>query len=169
MRFPTWTAAVCGAAAFVAAADSMPRGVVFELHDQFGRLHVVRFPRTRVGVLVLADRRGSEQIEGWIGPIYARYRGAVVIEGVARLQGVPEVLRGWIRAMFRRHVPDHPVLLDWSGEVFDRYGGRPGVANVMVLRPDGAIEHRYDGAATPEALEACFRRIDRLLGSPGAD
>ena len=67
----------------------------FDLQDQFGKLHQVAFPKARVSVLTLADRAGSEQLEGWVRPLYERYRDTIDIHGVAKLDGVPPPCAGW--------------------------------------------------------------------------
>ena len=138
----------------------------FELHDQYGRLHRVAFPKARVSVLAFADRAGSEQLEGWVRPLYERYRDAIDIHGVARLAGVPPALRGMLRAIFRRSV-NYPVMMDWTGAVSTDYGYEARVANVVVLAPDGRVEYRFNGKVSREELTQCFERIDGLLAAPG--
>ena len=138
----------------------------FELQDQYGKLHQVTFPKQRVSVLAFADRAGSEQLEGWVRPLYERYRDAIDIRGVAKLAGVPAVLRGMLRAIFRQRL-NYPVLMDWTGAVSTNYRYEARVANVVVLSPAGRIEYRFNGKASPAELETCFERIDGLLGTPG--
>ncbi|MBN1270050.1 MAG: hypothetical protein JXB04_10700 [Kiritimatiellae bacterium] len=165
MRFSSGSLAILAAlCAAVAWADAPARG--FELRDQFGRRHEVAFPGTRVSVLAFADRAGSEQLESWVRPLYERYRDAVDIRGVAKLAGVPAALHPMLRAVFRCRL-DYPVMMDWTGKVSADYRYEAGEANVMVLSPDGRIEYRFNGRATPSELKACFARIDELLAAPG--
>ena len=137
----------------------------FDLQDQFGKLHQIAFPKARVSVLAFADRAGSEQLEGWVRPLYERYRDTIDIHGVAKLTGVPPALRGMVRAIFRRNL-DYPVMMDWTGAVSTNYRCEARVANVVVLSPAGRIEYRFNGKTSPAELKQCFERIDGLLATP---
>jgi hypothetical protein len=162
MRFSTVMFFVLAAVAS-ARAGAPPAG--FELRDQFGTRHQLSFPRDRISVLAFADRAGSEQLEGWVRPLYERYRDTIDIHGVAKLAGVPAALRGMLRAIFRRNL-DYPVMMDWTGAVSTNYNYEARVANVVVLSPAGRIEYRFNGKASPAELKQCFERIDGILGTP---
>lgn len=153
-------ALAAGLGVAVARADRGAPG--FELQDQFGRLHRVAFPRARVSVFAFADRAGSEQLQGWVSPLYARYGDTIDIRGVAKLAGVPAMLRPVLRGIFRKSL-GYPVLLDWTGKVSTNYGYHARVANVLVLSPAGRVTYRFNGQASPEELKACFESIDGLL------
>jgi hypothetical protein len=149
-----------------AAVDTGGQVGGFELEDQHGRRHQVEFPKARVTVLTLADRAGSDQLEGWVRPLYERYRDAIDIHGVAKLAGVPTPLRPMLRALFRKGV-DYPVMMDWTGEVSTNCNVEARVANLMVICPAGRVDYRFNGPASPEELRRCFARIDALLSRPG--
>lgn len=134
----------------------------FELEDQYGKRHRVEFPGEKVSVIAFADRAGSSQLEGWIRPLYERYRDAIAIHGVAKVAGVPRLARALLRRIFRRHL-EYPVMMDWTGTVSTSYEYEKRVANVIVLSPAGQREYRFNGPASPEELERCFARIDQLL------
>jgi hypothetical protein len=142
----------------------------FTLQDQYGKLHRVAFPKARVSVFALADRAGSAQLEGWVSPLYQRYRDTVEIHGIAKLAGVPLPMRGMLRAIFRRNL-DYPVMMDWTGAVSTHYNYQARMANVLVLNAAGRIEYRFNGPASPEELKLCFEQIDELLtmSAPRAD
>jgi hypothetical protein len=63
----------------------------FKLRDQFGKTLQYLFPKERVSVLTSGDRKGSSQIEGWVRPVYERYRDRVDLHGVAGRRVVREV------------------------------------------------------------------------------
>lgn len=144
----------------VVRADAPAPG--FRLKDQYGRRHELVFPAPSVSVLAFADRAGSEQLEGWLRPLYERYGDAIHIRGVARLAGVPGLLQPMLRGLFRRKV-DYPVMLDWTGDVSTDYRYEAGEANVLVLSPAGRVVYRFNGRATESELRVCFARIDGLL------
>ena len=174
--------ALLAAAAWAAAAAPAPgrdgseagdgaarAAAAFELQDQFGASHAVRFPRAAVSVVMLADREGSEQLEAWIRPLCTRYpNGGVDLLGVARLDAVPRALRPLVRALFRRNSA-YPVMMDWTGDVTEAYDGAEGRATLVVIDRAGRIQHRVDGPANERALEDCCRRIDDLLVAPAAE
>ncbi|MBX7259709.1 MAG: hypothetical protein K1Y02_25360, partial [Candidatus Hydrogenedentes bacterium] len=104
----------------------------FTLEDQFGKAHTYAFPKDKVSVLLFADREGSEQIEGWVRPLYDKYRNAIDVDGVALLKGVPEWMRGTVRFLFRKQAA-HPVMMDWTGETTEQFDCRAKVASVFVV------------------------------------
>jgi hypothetical protein len=153
------------AAAPLRAGGGAPeRAMDFELRDQFGEALAYRFPKERVSVLVFGDRKGSEQVEGWVRPVYDRYTDRIDLHGVAVLTEVPSLFHGYARRQFRKKVR-YPVLLDFKGDVSKGYGYSGGKANVLVIARDGHIAHRAAGAATPDGLSRLYAEVDRLLGA----
>jgi hypothetical protein len=135
----------------------------FVLKDQYGKTHIYDFPRRTISVLIFADRTGSEQLEDWIRPIYARYRTDIGIYGVAQLPAVPGFARGLVRAAFRERV-QYPVMLDWQGQVSQSYDYQSGQTNLFVIDIHGTIIHTAIGAINASKLQDVLRHIDRLLG-----
>lgn len=152
---------------FTVHAGSKDQSPSFELQDQFGTEHAVVFPSDRVSVLVFADRKGSGQLEDWVRPLYKRYRDDIDIRGIAKLKGVPRLLRPTLRTIFRNRLP-YPVMMDWTGDVSEDYQYEAMLANVVVLCSAGKIEYRFNGQADPAELKKCFERIDRLLAEAEA-
>jgi len=138
------------------------RAAAFQLQDQYEKEHSYCFPRSRVSVLVFADREGSEQIEGWVRPLYERYQDTIDIHGVANLKGVPTFAQGLVRKIFRKSL-QYPVMLDWTGDVATSYESQSGMANLILLSKEGAVAFRITGASNQEKLQQCFNAIDRLL------
>jgi hypothetical protein len=145
-------------------APEPKRAAAFTLSDQFGRSLEYRFPRSNVSVLTFGDWKGSTQIEGWVRPLWNRYRSSVDINGVAVLDIVPSFARDFARGQFRERVK-FPVLLDFEGTVSTAYGFRSDNANILVIAPDGAIALRIVGEATPARLRRVYDTIDRLRGA----
>jgi len=135
---------------------------VFTLKDQFEKEHRYHFPRPRASVLIVADYGGSEQLEDWVRPIYARYQDRVALDGVADLSKVPRFARGIVRAFFRGQL-DYPVMLDWSGEVATRYHYQPGEANLFVIDPTGRIMLKVIGGVSHTKLQRVFTALGSLL------
>ena len=135
----------------------------FALRDQYNQLSNYRFPAERVTVLIFGDRKGSEQIEGWVRPLWDRYQARIDQRGVAVLSSVPAMVRGLVRTIFRSQVK-YSVLLDWKGEVSQAYGYQNGRANLVLIDRQGRIVLRLHGAAEAASLGQLFTRIDQLLG-----
>jgi hypothetical protein len=110
----------------------------FELPDQFGTNHVITFPRTQPVLLIVADRKGSEQINGWVTAAKARHELRREIIGVADVGGAPGWVHGLIRKKFRKEYP-YPILLDWSGNLPALLHCKREVANVFLLSPTGRV------------------------------
>lgn len=145
-----------------ARAGAPERAMDFELRDQFGKALAYRFPKERVSVLVFGDRKGSEQVEGWVRPVWERYTDRIDLHGVAVLTSVPSLFHGYARRQFRKNVK-YPVLLDFKGDVSKGYGYEGDKANVIVIARDGRIAHRAAGAATPDGLNRLYAEVERLL------
>jgi hypothetical protein len=134
----------------------------FELKDQFDNKHKQVFPKDVVSIFALADRKGSDQLEDWITPFYARYESRVDICGVANLKGAPKWVRPMIRSLFRNGI-DYPVMMDWSGETCEALGYRERVADIFIVSTNGVVTHRVSGEASEEKLNACFLVLDTLI------
>jgi hypothetical protein len=135
-----------------------------ELRDQFNALHTLTFPTTQLTLLTIANKKGSEQIAGWIAPVMQRFGGRIDVCGIADLSSVPGPLRGMVRKAFQRS-QSYPVLMDWSGDVVKQFGYAPGEAEIYLLDRDGRILHRHRGEINPRAAEGVFGKIEQALAN----
>ena len=162
-----------GCVAFAAEPDPLIDANPFEvqefkLNDQFKKPHDQTFPKNKVSIFALADRKGSKQLEDWIAPFYERYTDQVDICGIANLKGVPGFMKPVLRKLFRKGV-DYPVMMDWSGEVCEAFSYQPGVADIFILTKGGVLSYRTSGAVSEEKLTACYVIVDRLLKEQEAE
>ena len=132
------------------------------LHDQFDAPQELLFPSTNVTLLTIADRKGSEQIAGWIAPLKRRFGTHIDIRGIADVSKVPRLLQGLIRMRFQKLLT-YPVMMDWSGEVVGAFTYVPNKANVLVLDGSGRIFQRISGEANEKAVQDLCAAIDRAL------
>ena len=132
----------------------------FVLQDQFGTNHTVSFPRARPLILLLGDRRGSEEVDAWIAPLKQRWDGVADLLGIADVSAAPRFLRNRIREALRKQRP-HPLMLDFDGSVTDPLHCLPKTANLLVVAPDGRIVARESGP--PD--DSKFLRIGKALGT----
>ena len=133
-----------------------------ELHDQFDAPQTLSFPTTNVTLLTIADKKGSEQIAGWVTPLKQRFGKRIDIRGLADVSTVPRPLRGIVRRKFQR-LQTYPVMLDWSGDVVKAFTYVPDNANVLVLDAHGQILKRISGQANPKTVQDLCSAIDLAL------
>jgi peroxiredoxin len=150
-----------GAAATSMGAAEM-RAMNFELRDQFGKALAYSFPKERISVLTFGDRKGSEQIEGWVKSVFDRYGDRIDLHGIAVLTSIPAPFHGLARRQFRQKIK-YPVLLDFKGDVSKVYGYEKDRANIYVMDRDGRIRLKLTGAATPDGLNRVYAAVDQLL------
>lgn len=149
-----------------AAPRTEVRMPTLELDDQFRRPHRIQFPHAKLTVLVVADRRGSDQVEGWVRAVRDRHGETVDLLGVASLRAVPRLLRASVRRRFVSR-SDYPILMDWDNRVASALDCVDDVSNVFVLDRDGRVALRIVGEATEPRRSALSDFIAaRLVSRP---
>lgn len=144
--------------------DDATKATAFELKDQYNQVSSYRFPKAKLTILIFGDRKGSEQIEGWVRPLWDRYQDRIDQKGVAVLSAVPAFMRPIIRTMFRSKVK-YSVLLDWTGDVATAYSYQSGRANLILIDQQGRIVLRLMGPAGNDGLQQLYARIDPILSA----
>jgi hypothetical protein len=142
-----------------------PDGIVLssvELKDQFKDEYAIEFPTDHVVVFVIADRKGSEDVEPWVRALYEKYEDTIQIEGIALVSGVPKPLRGVVRALFKSNVPK-PIMLDWDGSTCDQFGYKNGAVETYVLNAEGEVLMSKRGPCTETKLVAVCEAIDAAM------
>jgi len=139
-----------------------------ELHDQFGAPQRLSFPATNVVVLVVADRKGSEQVNGWVNALNFRYTNQIDVRGLADVRGVPSLLRDSVRRSLRETFA-YPVMLDWNGDKASAFGRPQNQAVVLVIAPRGEVLVRVSGPACSEALKKVCAAINSLIATPDGE
>ena len=141
-------------------ATNAPACIV--LRDQYDAPQKLSFPTTNITVLTIADRKGSDQVDGWIAALKLRYSGRIHLRGLAEVGSVPAFLRRKIRKRFQE-TRTYPVMMDWSGKVCARLGYQPDLANILILGRDGSILGRFTGGAVETNRAAAFDALDKAL------
>jgi hypothetical protein len=149
--------------ALVAGAGGLTNAPArIELPDQFEQTQRLAFPNTNITVLTLADRKGSEQISGWVEPVAKRFGKRVDVQGIADVSAVPRLLRGTVRAAFRKE-QSYPVMMDWSGKEVAKFAPKENVTTVLLIDGQGKILRRYEGAAKKPDVEELCKLIQEML------
>jgi len=164
------TLAASGPAAEDSKPSSEPRSAPssIRLQDQFDRPQILSFPASNVTLLTIADKKGSEQVAGWVAPVRQRFGMRVDIRGLADVSAVPGLLRGMVRMKFQKR-ETYPVMLDWSGRTVKLFNSVPDKVNVLLLDRRGQILWRFTGEANTPALQELCAAIDRALANPAKE
>lgn len=123
----------------------------FRLPDQFGTEHAFEFPRTKPVLLLIGDRKGSEEVDAWITPLKERWGTVADIAGIADVSAAPRFLRSRITEGIRRQ-RSRPLMLDFEGKVTDPLRCTAKTANLLVLDPRGRVTARVTGTPDPVRL-----------------
>lgn len=180
MTHKTWRWALVLAAVLAcraAAADDPLAGLV--LDDASGRPRALDELRGRPVLLVIADRRASQQANEWgarlaaLGLALAPWSGPgrVAWLSIADLRGVPEYAREDARDRLREREAGRgelerrqcsPLLLDWDGRLAESFQGTRGEALLVLLSQDHRIVHREQGAPADEAVGRLGAAVDTV-------
>ena len=158
-------AMVCLIAFGIQAGTFTNAPACIELPDQFEKPQKLSFPNTNITLLTLADRKGSEQIAGWVAPVAQRFGKQVDVRGIADVSAVPRLLRGTVRSAFRKEQA-HPVMLDWSGKEVAKFAPKENVTTVLLIDGQGKILRRYEGEAKKVELDELCKVIQEMLPQP---
>jgi hypothetical protein len=152
--------------AFSAAAAAAPfeRLTDFQLSDQHKKLRSYRFPKSKVTVMIIADHKGSVQLEPWVQRVYDRYGKRIDIDGIADVSVIPAPFQDMFCRAFKKELT-YSVMLDWEGSVVRQFGYNEGVVNLYVVDRRGRIVKRLSGAISDNAFHELTREVDRAIAS----
>jgi hypothetical protein len=146
----------------VQSKASLTKAMEFQLKDQYGKTYNYLFPKQKISVLIISDRKGSKQIEDWVRPLYNLYKDRIDIKGVAVVSGVPGILHGFVRIFFKRKIK-FSVMMDWDGKVTKGYDYKEGTPNIFLIDKKGDIMLRLFDDANSSNLKQITLQIDSLL------
>lgn len=146
------------------AANAAPTHApaLIELRDQFDAPQKLSFPTNRITLLTIADKKGSEQIEGWVAEMKKRFGARIDVHGIADVSKVPGPFQGLVKKKFRK-LQKYSVMMDWSGSVVKSFSYAPGAASILVLDGRGKILQSMRGEASQRTLQSLGDVIERAL------
>ncbi len=139
-----------------------PWATPFELRDQFKEPYSFTIPRERVTVLMFADRAASDHAEPWVNKLWDIYGERIDMEGVGVGRWIPFFTRPVIRMLVRK-ATDHPIMLDWNGNVAKEYRYERHKFILHIIEPGGRVVRTLSGPPTEENVDTVCKEIDRLL------
>ena len=138
-------------------------GTDFTLEDQFQIEHTIDFSGDKPIVMMFLEGDGTKDAMKWGIKLAITYGDK--IENVRlmylndpRAKKYAGIARGQIQKLTQI-----PMLLDFEGDVFNRYFCEEGMANIMVFAPNRMIKHRVTGEMTDETWEALAAALDPLV------
>jgi hypothetical protein len=159
----TASALLLASVCLLGAGEAHQRLGDFQLKDQFNKAHVFQFPRSNATFLIVADHKGSEQIDGWVRPVQQQFGRRVTIAGVADVSSVPPGLRGFVQRGFVKKL-SYPVMLDWKGEVVRALRPEKNCANAYLLGTNGMVLHRWSGQASESSMRDVIACLAKQAG-----
>lgn len=148
-----------------AGATEPSRIGAFQLTDQFGTNHSVAFPRPRPVLLLVGDRRGSEEVDAWIEPLKLRWKSTADLLGIGDVAGAPRFLRGRITDGIRKQ-RSRPLMLDFDGKVTGPLHCQAKTANLYVVDPEGRILARFFGLPDAAKFDAIRSALEPFKSDP---
>ncbi|MBL7997771.1 MAG: redoxin domain-containing protein [Candidatus Kapabacteria bacterium] len=136
----------------------------FTVEDQFKKEWSWETFKGKPVVIVLADRAGREYSEKWVQPLRSSLGAKVEYVAFADVSSVPGLLKGFIRGKIRDSY-QHPLLLDWEGDVFKYYECRDGVANVVFIDKNNTVRYTASGKGESAEVDVAVKEISRYLGN----
>jgi hypothetical protein len=167
---------VCTSPGVAQAADSFTnatpasltnRCAEFELRDQFDKQQAIKFPAAKPILLIVADKKGSEGIEGWAQPLGVRFGERIRISGLADVSAVPQPIRGFVQGRFKKAIA-YPTMLDWEGKICAGFKYEKGRPNIYLISRDGRFLEHYSGGVDEKRLKQLITAMQTELDSPSA-
>jgi hypothetical protein len=134
---------------------------LIELRDQYDAPQKIAFPTTNAFILVIADRKSSGDVAGWIDALRPVCERRAQIAGLANVAGVPLFLQPKIRKMFQQ-TQTYPVMLDWSGKLCRQLGEKAGAATLLVIDRGGAIRARLEGKCSETGVAEALKALNAI-------
>lgn len=142
--------------------------IKFNMEDQYKQEYCHDQFLGKVLIVLGSDREGSQYNEAWGRMIHDSLRSSeledsVTFVAVANLEGVPRLLRGFVRRKFPKN-GHRSILLDWKGEFAKAYQYQDGCTNIQLFNRKGEIRHQFFGKeAGPQAIQELLKEIRYLF------
>lgn len=141
------------------------KALAFSIEDQFEKTWSwAANYKGKPTVLVLSDWKGSSYINNWTKPLLERFKGRVQFAAFADVSMAPsfmqEIVRGRIRSSF-----EHPIMLDFTGDVFTYYHVQSGLPNVVFIDETETVRLHTWGKGSPEYVKAFADHLEKTLNA----
>lgn len=138
----------------------------FTLEDVKEKAHTLKKLRGKVVFLIMGNRKIRKEDDKWAEAFQKDYQTEKRIASfiIADLRSVPGLIpKGFIRFQLKRNPPPAPFLLDWKGQVHQRYHTEKKKPNLYLISSKGKIVYHRKADFTPALYIELKRKINLEL------
>lgn len=141
----------------------------FILQDFEEKPHNLKKLRGKLVFLIMGNRKIRKEDDKWAKAFQKDYENHKQITAyiVGDLRSVPGFIPKWfIRRQLKRNPPPVKFLLDWKGEVHQKYHTVNKKPNLYLISQEGKIVFHHKENYKPEIYDRLKKQIDSLLLDP---
>ena len=138
----------------------------FTLQDVEEKPHTLKKMRGKPVFLIMGNRKIRKEDDKWAEAFQKDYKKDKRISAyiIADLRSVPGFIpKRFIRHQLRKKPPPLPFLLDWKGQVHQRYQTEKKKPNLYLISSKGTIVFHRKANFKPEMYAELKKQIDALL------
>ena len=139
------------------------------LQDAEEKEHALKKLRGKVVFLIMGNRKIREEDDKWAEAFQKEYgeNKQVIAYIIGDLRSVPGFIpKRFIRSQLKKNPPPVKFLLDWKGEVHNRYQTEKKKPTLYLISQDGIIVFHRKSDFKAETYAELKQAIDKLLGTP---
>jgi hypothetical protein len=142
----------------------------FTLQDAEEKEHNLKKLRGKLVFLIMGNRKIRKEDDKWAEAFQKDYKKnqRVTAYIIADLRSVPGFIpKRFIRSRLKRNPPPVTFLMDWKGQVHQRYRTEKKKPNLYLISSQGKIVFHRKANFTPDIYAEFKKQIDTLLaGKP---
>lgn len=138
----------------------------FTLQDAEEKQHNLKKLRGKLVFLIMGNRKIRKEDDKWAEAFQKDYKKdkRVTAYIIADMRSVPGFIpKGFIRSRIKRKPPPVTFLMDWKGQVHQRYQTEKKKPNLYLISPQGKIVFHRKANFNPEIYAELKKQIDTLL------
>lgn len=138
----------------------------FTLQDAEEKEHNLKKMRGKLVFLIMGNRKIRKEDDKWAKAFQKDYKDneQVIAYIIADMRSVPGFIpKGFIRSRLKRKPPPVTFLLDWKGQVHQRYQTDKKKPNLYLISSQGKIVFHRKANFKPEIYTELKKQIGTLL------
>ncbi|MCE2401993.1 redoxin domain-containing protein [Candidatus Poribacteria bacterium] len=138
----------------------------FTLQDAEEKQHNLKKLRGKLVLLIMGNRKIRKEDDKWAEAFQKDYKDNEQVTAyiIADMRSVPGFIpKGFIRSRIKRKPPPVTFLMDWKGQVHQRYRTEKKKPNLYLISSQGKIVFHRKANFKPEIYMELKKQIDTLL------
>ena len=138
----------------------------FVLQDPEEKEHNLKKLRGKVVFLIMGNRKIRKEDDKWAEAFQKDYQENAQVTAfiIADMRSVPGFIpKGFIRGQLKKNPPPVKFLLDWKGEVHERYHTEKTKPTLYLISQEGTVVFHQKTNFKPEIYNELKKEIDKLL------